>query len=183
MCVGALKEVHWRDACAEYLKRLRGVSVVEVDEERLPAVPSAAEIARGMEKEGERLLEVARGKGTTSAGKATAFQRKRTTEKSVAADAGKETGQGACRIALCVEGAAMGSEELAAFLEEKQARGFSHVAFFIGGSYGLSDKVKNACGLRLSLSAMTLPHGLARVMLLEQLYRAQQINGGGKYHK
>ena len=86
-------------------------------------------------------------------------------------------------VALCVEGELFSSEELAELLSEQTLRGKSRVTFVIGGSDGLSDAVKKAADLRLSMSRMTFPHHLARVMVLEQLYRAFNILGGGKYHK
>ena len=82
--------------------------------------------------------------------------------------------KGAALVAMCVEGREMTSEEFSAELE-KLAAG--------GGSDGLSQRVKAASRIRLSMSRMTLPHHLARVMLLEQLYRAMNISSGGKYHK
>jgi 23S rRNA (pseudouridine1915-N3)-methyltransferase len=85
--------------------------------------------------------------------------------------------------ALCVEGEQINSESLAALLSEKAAGGVSRLCFIIGGSDGLEESVKAASELRLSMSEMTFPHHLARVMLLEQLYRAAMINSGGKYHK
>ena len=90
---------------------------------------------------------------------------------------------GAFVIALCVEGKLGSSEELAELLSEQALQGRSRVSFVIGGSDGLSDAVKKAADLRLSLSRMTFPHHLARVMVLEQIYRAFNILGGGKYHK
>jgi len=80
--------------------------------------------------------------------------------------------------ALCVEGRQMTSEQFAAWLE-----GQSEVAFLIGSSYGLHESIKTQAQLKLSLSYMTFPHQLARVNLLEQIYRASQIQTGGKYHK
>ena len=86
-------------------------------------------------------------------------------------------------IALCVEGKLYSSEELAGEFAACANGGCSHLAFLIGGSYGLSEAVKRAAHLRLSMSRMTFPHRLARVMLLEQIYRACKINAGEKYHK
>ena len=87
------------------------------------------------------------------------------------------------KIAMCVEGKQMSSEEFSALLEKVATNGYSGVSFVIGSSCGLSDKVKNSCDLRLSVSKMTFPHKLFRVMLLEQIYRAFMISSGGKYHK
>lgn len=153
-CVGKLKEAYWRDACAEYTKRLSGfcrLQIVEVAEERLPDSPSAAQITAALEEEGHRLLS--------------------------------RIPAGAAVIALCIEGKSISSEMLSEQLSKWTVDGVSHVAFVIGGSFGLSPLVKETAKLRLSMSAMTFPHQLARVMVLEQLYRALQISSGGKYHK
>ena len=82
-------------------------------------------------------------------------------------------------VALCVEGRQMSSEQFAAWIDAQP----NEIAILIGSSHGMSDGLKTKANLRLSLSAMTFPHQLARVMALEQLYRAFQINSGGKYHK
>ena len=84
--------------------------------------------------------------------------------------------------ALAVEGRQMKSEQLALWLDEakQNCRG---CVFVIGGSLGLSDAVKKRADMLLSLSAMTFPHQLARLILLEQLYRAANIQSGGSYHK
>ena len=86
--------------------------------------------------------------------------------------------KGAALAALCVEGDCLSSEKFAAWLEKQ-----SEAALLIGSSFGLDDTLKKQAQLRLSLSDMTFPHQLARVMLLEQIYRATQIQLGGKYHK
>ena len=154
LCVGKLKESYWRDAVAEYAKRLSAFcrfTVIEVDEERLPDAPSAAQIAHTLEEEGKRLLS--------------------------------RIPRDALTVALCIEGKTVSSEMLSARLSSWALDGKSHIVFVIGGSFGLSDEVKNAATLRLSMSPMTFPHQLARVMLLEQIYRAFQIASGGKYHK
>lgn len=153
-CVGKLKEAYWRDACAEYTKRLSGfcrLQIVEVAEERLPDSPSVAQITAALEEEGHRLLS--------------------------------RIPAGAAVIALCIEGKSISSEMLSEQLSKWTVDGVSHVVFVIGGSFGLSPLVKETAKLRLSMSAMTFPHQLARVMVLEQLYRALQISSGGKYHK
>lgn len=89
----------------------------------------------------------------------------------------------AYNIALCVEGKQLSSEKFSEQLSSAANEGFSDVCLIIGGSDGLSDEVKSSCRMRLSISAMTFPHQLMRVILLEQLYRAFNIAAGGKYHK
>ncbi|MDL2288811.1 23S rRNA (pseudouridine(1915)-N(3))-methyltransferase RlmH [Oscillospiraceae bacterium OttesenSCG-928-F05] len=86
-------------------------------------------------------------------------------------------------VALTPEGRTLDSEGFAGLFKTQMDRGVSSFAFVIGGSFGLSDAMKQRADLRLSMSAMTFPHHLARVMLLEQIYRASQILSGGKYHK
>ena len=90
--------------------------------------------------------------------------------------------KGAYLVALCVEGKQISSEDLAALLAERAGSGAGDIAFVIGSSHGLDESVK-ALGKRISMSPMTFPHQLARVMLCEQLYRAFSINAGTKYHK
>jgi len=92
--------------------------------------------------------------------------------------AGEKIIKTAAVAALCVEGRQMSSEQFAAWLESQ-----SEVTFLIGSSFGLGEGLKTQAQLKLSFSAMTFPHQLARVMLLEQIYRASQIQTGGKYHK
>lgn len=86
-------------------------------------------------------------------------------------------------IAMCVEGKAFSSQELAGLLRDCANTGKSRVCFLIGGSDGLSEAVKKRADVRMSMSRMTFPHHLARVMVLEQIYRAFTIIEGGKYHK
>ncbi len=91
--------------------------------------------------------------------------------------------QGSYAAAMCVEGELLSSEDLAALLRRCALEGRSRLCFIIGGSEGLSPAVKERAQLRLSMSPMTFPHHLARVMLSEQLYRAFTILEGSKYHK
>ena len=86
-------------------------------------------------------------------------------------------------VALCVEGKALTSEALAQTLSDAAGRGFSETVWIIGSSYGLSPRVKEAAHLRLSLSSLTLPHKLARLVLAEAIYRSVEIQRGTKYHK
>lgn len=95
----------------------------------------------------------------------------------------KKAANGAFFIPLCIEGDMLSSEGLAERVRTVSNQGVSKLAFFIGGSHGLPQEVKDRANLRLSMSRMTFPHHFARVMLLEQIYRAFQINEGGKYHK
>lgn len=154
VCVGKLKEAYWRDACAEYSKRLSAFCkfrIIEVDEARVPDHASPAQLEEAMRQEGERLLAQIPG--------------------------------GSRIVALCIEGREQSSEGLAAQIESMAVSGVSSISFVIGGSWGLSSEVKRRSDNRLSMSPMTFPHQLARVMLCEQIYRAFQIQSGGKYHK
>ncbi len=154
LCVGNLKESYWREACAEYQKRLRPFcrfTIVEVPEERIPDKPSEAQIRAVINAEGERLLAKLDPKSFP--------------------------------VALCIEGKTQSSEQLAQTIERLAVAGDADVTFLIGGSWGLSDVVKQQARQRLSMSPMTFPHQLARVMLCEQVYRAMQILSGGHYHK
>ena len=84
--------------------------------------------------------------------------------------------------ALCVEGKSYSSEQLAEFVDQNTRKG-KNMCFIIGSSYGLSNEVKQKADLNLSVSEMTFPHQLFRIMLLEQIYRAFKINEGSTYHK
>ncbi len=86
-------------------------------------------------------------------------------------------------VALCVEGKELSSPDLAKMLDNLTSSGENSIAFVIGGSDGLPESIKALCDYRLSFSKMTFPHQLMRVILLEQLYRAFNINHNGKYHK
>lgn len=86
-------------------------------------------------------------------------------------------------VALCVEGKPHSSEQLAQLVKSSELNSAKHLVFLIGGSFGLDPSLKQECRVRLSMSPMTFPHHLARVMLLEQIYRAFKINEGSAYHK
>lgn len=154
ICVGKLKEKFYSEAAAEYVKRLGRYCRLEIVE--LPE---------------QRLPE---NPSQAEIGQALAREGAAVRAKIPA---------GAAVIALCVEGELYSSEALAALLERQAGAGEKGLAFVIGGSCGLHPDLKDAAWLRLSMSPMTFPHHLARVMLLEQLYRSYQIREGGKYHK
>lgn len=154
IAVGRCKEAYWREACVEYQKRLGGFCRFQI-----------------IEVDEERLPE-----------RPSASQIAATVEAEGQRLMGKIPA-GALTVALCIEGKPVSSEELAARIQRQAVEGVSHIVFVIGGSWGLSERVKQAAAWRLSMSPMTFPHQLARVMLLEQIYRAFQISGGGKYHK
>lgn len=153
ICVGKLKESYLREATEEYAKRLKALCKLSVIE--LPE-----------ERVGDDPsdAEISRTVNAES-------------ERIIA-----KLGKGDYVIALCVEGKNISSEELSARLEDISMRS-STVDLIIGGSWGLSDAVKQRADFRLSMGKMTFPHQLFRVMLLEQLYRAFQISRGTKYHK
>lgn len=87
------------------------------------------------------------------------------------------------KIALCIEGKTMSSEEFSSVISGLGLKGISSVAFVIGGSLGLSDRVISRCDLLLSFSRLTFPHQLMRLILLEQIYRGFKIISGETYHK
>lgn len=153
-CVGKLKEEYWRAACAEYAKRLSPFCRLNI-----------------VEVDEERLPENPSDAQITAALEAEGHRLL------------SRIPAGASMIALCIEGKGMTSTALSDQLSRWMVEGVSHIAFVIGSSCGLSELVKQSARLRLSMSAMTFPHQLARVMVLEQLYRSQQIAAGGKYHK
>jgi len=154
ICVGKLKEQFYTDAADEYTKRLSGYCRIET-----------------IEISEHRLTE-----------NASASQIAIALEKEGAAIEAKIPA-GAMTVALCVEGREMDSPGMSKFLLDCAGRGTSRLCFIIGGSYGLHDRLKNDADIKLTMSKMTFPHNLARVILLEQLYRAFNIAGGGKYHK
>lgn len=154
ICVGKLKERFYSEAAAEYAKRLGRYCRLEIVE-----LPEQRLSENPSQAEIDRAL--AR-EGAAIRAKIPA---------------------GAAVVALCVEGELRSSEALAALLERQAGAGEKGLAFVIGGSCGLHPDLKDAAWLRLSMSPMTFPHHLARVMLLEQLYRSYQIREGGKYHK
>ena len=86
-------------------------------------------------------------------------------------------------IAMCVEGECLSSEKLSERISRLAVQGKSKLCFLIGGSNGISEKIKTAADFCLSMSKMTFPHHLARVMVLEQIYRAFKIEEGSGYHK
>ena len=155
ICVGKLGQEFLQKGCAEYAKRLGGFCDLKIVE--LP----------------EELIRE-KSAGPAQIGKAL----EKEGERILAA-----VPKGASLAALCIEGKQISSEELAALLREKAGSGHADIAFVIGSSHGLSQRVKDQAQLRLSMSRMTFPHQLARLMLLEQIYRAASINAGTKYHK
>ena len=155
ICVGKLKEAYWRDACSEYLKRLGAF-----------CKPNVVELPESRLSQNPSNGEIAAALSAEAKLMSPYIEQK-----------------GAYNIAMCIEGKMMSSEELSAKLEQAGVSGYGTVNFFIGSSFGLDEEIKRSCDLRLSISKMTLPHQLARVVLLEQIYRGYSILSGSKYHK
>ena len=154
LCVGKLKERYFIDAFAEYQKRLGAFCRFTAEE--LPE---------------QRLPDFP-------------------SEKEIAAALEKEASEiekripvGAVVAAFCVEGKLLSSEELSRQMQSWSGGGRSSVCFLIGDSCGLAGRIKQRADLRISVSRMTFPHHLFRVMAAEQIYRAFTISEGMKYHK
>lgn len=144
IAVGKLKERFWKEACAEYLKRLGAYTAITVRE-----IPDSSP-----EREEKGILTAV-----------------------------EKLPDDAVVILLDIAGTEISSVQLAHKLDDFAVHGTSHVAFIIGGSDGVTAAVKARADERISFGPITLPHNLARVVLLEQIYRAHKILRGEPYHK
>lgn len=154
ICVGKMKEKFFIDAFNEYQKRLSAYCRFEL-----------------VELNEQRLPENPSDKEISSA-----LERE-------CADILKAIPSDAYVTAMCVEGRQMPSEGMGRLIAERENSGKPKLCFIIGGSFGLSPTVKARADKKLSMSEMTFPHHLARVMLAEQIYRGFKINEGSRYHK
>ncbi len=157
VCVGKIKEKYFSQAIEEYSKRLSKyvkLNIIEVADEKAPENLSKADEEIVKQKEGERIL------------------------KNINSSNNNEM-----VIGLCIDGKNLDSVGFAEFIQDKKNRGVSHVYFIIGGSLGLSEGVLKRLDFKLSFSSMTFPHQLMRVILLEQIYRAERILKNEPYHK
>ena len=154
ICVGKMREKFYIDAFEEYRKRLQAYCRLELLE-----ITEQRLSDRPAEKEINAALK----------------REGQEIMKAVPADA--------YLVALCVEGRQMPSGGMAELIAARENSGKPRLCFVIGGSFGLAPFVKARADKRLSMSEMTFPHHLARVMLIEQVYRGFKINEGSQYHK
>jgi len=154
ICVGKLKEKYYSDACAEYQKRLGAYCRLKITE----------------------LPEAKRPSSPSPAETAAAMAKEADGVRAAMA-------KGETLIVMTPEGEMLSSEKLSAALEGFALKGASKLCFLIGGSDGIDPSLKKEAAAKISMSPMTFPHHLARVMLLEQIYRALSISAGSKYHK
>lgn len=153
IAVGKLKEKYLRDGCNEYIKRLGAFSKINV-------------IEVDEEKVGDNPSDA---------------QIKNVIEKEGQRII-KKIPKSSAVITLCIEGKEYSSPDFSKLIESISMNN-SSICFIIGGSFGLSDEVKKMSIAKLSFGKMTLPHQLARMVLLEQIYRAFSISNNSKYHK
>jgi len=154
LAMGKLKEKFYISAAEEYAKRLKGYctfQLLELPECRLPENPTSAEIAAGLDKEAELILQ--------------------------------KIPKGSWFCIFTPEGKLLSSENFADKLRDVKQSGKSSACFLIGSSFGIAPQIKEKADFKLSMGPMTFPHHLARIMVLEQLYRAEAIQSGSKYHK
>lgn len=154
ICMGKLKEKFYTAAAAEYEKRLQGYCQFKL-----------LELPEARLPENPSPAEIAAGLDKEA--------------ETILAKIPK----GAWFCVLTPEGKLLSSEALAQQMEQVKLSGKSSACFLIGSSFGIAPQVKARADLKLSMSPMTFPHHLARVMVLEQLYRAEAIQAGSKYHK
>ena len=154
LCVGKLKEPFYMQAVSEYQKRLSRHCKLEIVE-----LPEQKLSDDPNDAEIEQSLQ------------------------KEAALIEEKLPKGGALIAMCVEGTELSSVQLSQKMQQFASRGASQLTFLIGSSFGLHPSIKQKADFRLSMSPMTFPHHLFRVMLLEQIYRAYQIESGTKYHK
>lgn len=152
-CIGKIKEQYLKDGINEYLKRISPYSSIEV-----------VEVNDSKVKDNPNQFDIEKAKN--------------------------EEGERVLKlikndylIGLDMNKKEFTSEEFAGFLDKKLVEGGSNISFVIGGSYGLSDALKNRCNTSISLSKMTFLHQMTRLILLEQIYRAFTIINNIKYHK
>ncbi len=154
VCVGRLKEKYWTDAVNEYVKRLGKYAKIKITELSDEKAPENLSNAQK--------IQVMEKEG----------------ERIL-----KSIPSGSFVITLEIGGKSLSSEELADFIKSKMVNGINDMTFVIGGSLGLSAEVIQKAQYHLSFSRMTFPHQMARVMLLEQIYRAERIICNEPYHK
>lgn len=153
ICVGNLKEAYWQDACREYEKRLNGYCQFRCCLLKEERITD--------ENNPAKIEQALFTEGTRIL---------------------SQIPERAFRIALCVEGKSLDSLALAKVLQQASNTS-GKIALIIGSSHGLHNTVKQACDLKLSVSSLTFPHQLCRVMLMESLYRSFTIISGKSYHK
>lgn len=153
IAVGKLKESYLRDGCNEYIKRLGAYSKIKIIE--------INEERAGDNPGSNEIKAIIEKEGERIAAKIP---------------------KGAVVILLCIEGREYSSPDFSRLIENISLE-TSQLCFVIGGSFGLSDTIKSMGKYRLSFGKMTLPHQLARMVLLEQIYRAFSISNHSKYHK
>lgn len=154
ICVGKIKEKFYRDAIAEYTKRLSRyckLEIVELEDEKTPDNSSDKVNLDILKKEGERIAS--------------------------------HIPEDAYVISLAIEGIKLDSVALSKRINKLGIEGHSKIAFVIGGSLGIDADIKKKSDLLLSFSDMTFPHQLMRVILLEQIYRSYRIINNEPYHK
>ena len=152
--LGKLKEKYLTMACDEYIKRLSALCKLNIIELSPVSLPDNPN-----ETQIEQALE------------------------NESKDISSKIPKNSKIVTMCIEGKGMSSKKFSEYFDNLALLGNSNITFIIGSSYGLSSKIKNMSDLKLSMSEMTFPHQLARVMLLEQIYRSLMISSGRKYDK